>query len=190
MRLAKKYGAPELAMQVKGLELPAYDPRGVQGHALGFATSNRGGCHLRAYMIQVEIFGMPEKLDRFAVADKAKWVKMFQDLFAVVDSAQICKFAMNALGAPELTEFINAVTGWNWTADDTMKTGERIYNLERMFINREGFTGKDDTLPKRFLEIPNPIPVRLSKLLSDYYEVRGWTDGKPTSSKLKELGLA
>jgi aldehyde:ferredoxin oxidoreductase len=190
MRLAKKYGAPELAMQVKGLELPAYDPRGVQGHALGFATSNRGGCHLRAYMIQVEIFGMPEKLDRFAVADKAKWVKMFQDLFAVVDSAQICKFAINALGAPEVTEFINAVTGWNWTVDDMMKTGERIYNLERMFINREGFTGKDDTLPKRFLEIPNPIPVRLSKLLSDYYDVRGWTDGKPTSSKLKELGLA
>jgi len=190
MRLAKKYGAPELAMQVKGLELPAYDPRGVQGHALGYATSNRGGCHLRAYMIAPEIAGLPEKLDRFATTDKAKWVKIFQDLFAVVDSAQICKFATFALGAPEITEFINAVTGWNWTADDTMKTGERIYNLERMFINREGFTGKDDTLPKRFIETPNPIPVRLPKLLSDYYSERGWTDGKPTPAKLKELGLA
>jgi len=190
MRLAKKYGVPELAMQVKGLELPAYDPRGVQGHALGYATSNRGGCHLRAYMIAAEILGIPEKLDRFAVAEKAKWVKIFQDLFGVVDSAQICKFATFAVGAPEITEFINAVTGWNWTADDTMKTGERIYNLERMFINREGFTGKDDTLPKRFIEIPNPIPVRLSKLLSDYYGVRGWTDGKPTPAKLKELALA
>lgn len=196
MRLAKKYGAPELAMQVKGLELPAYDPRGVQGHALGYATSNRGGCHLRAYMISAEILGMPKALDRFATKDKAQWVKIFQDLFAVVDSLSICKFATFALGAPEITEFINATTGWNWSPEDTMKTGERIYNLERMFINREGFTGKDDTLPRRFLETPMPegptkgYTVKLPEMLSEYYRERGWADGKPTPQKAKELGLA
>jgi aldehyde:ferredoxin oxidoreductase len=195
MRLAAKYLAPELAMQVKGLELPAYDPRGVQGHALGYATSNRGGCHLRAYMIAAEILGLPEKLDRLAINDKAKWVKTFQDLFAVVDSLSICKFATFALGAKEITELTNHVTGWNWSPEDMMKAGERIYNLERMFINREGFAGKDDTLPTRFLETPMPdgaskgYTVKLSDMISDYYRLRRWVDGKPTPENVKELGI-
>jgi aldehyde:ferredoxin oxidoreductase len=194
-RLAEKYEAPELAMQVKGLELPAYDPRGVQGHGLGYATANRGGCHLRAYMIAPEILGIPEQLDRFTTEGKAQWVKIFQDLFCIVDSAVVCKFLTFAIGAPEITELLNAITGWNWSPDDLMKTGERIYNLERLFINREGFDRKDDTLPSRLLKEPMPEgPAKghvteLERMLDEYYKLRGWVDGKPMREKLKELGI-
>ncbi|MBC7114492.1 MAG: aldehyde:ferredoxin oxidoreductase [Archaeoglobi archaeon] len=194
-RLAEKYGAPELAMHSKGLELPAYDPRGAKGHGLGYATSNRGGCHLRAYMISPEILGLPEPMDRFDTKGKAQAVIEFQNLFAMVDSMIVCKFVTFALGAPELTEMLNAVTGWNFTVEEFMKTGERIYNLERMIINREGFSAKDDTLPKRLLEEPMPEGpskghvVELEKMLPEYYELRGWKDGVVTEEKKKELGL-
>jgi aldehyde:ferredoxin oxidoreductase len=194
-KLAEKYGAPELAMHSKGLELPAYDPRGVQGHGLGYATSNRGGCHLRAYMISPEILGIPQQLDRFSTEGKAKALIELQDLFAMVDSMIVCKFVTFAIGAPELTEMLNAVTGWNFTVEEFMKTGERIYNLERMIINREGFDAKDDTLPKRVLEEPMPEGpskghvVKLSEMLPEYYQLRGWKDGVVTEEKKKELGL-
>ncbi|MDI6846908.1 MAG: aldehyde ferredoxin oxidoreductase family protein [Candidatus Bathyarchaeia archaeon] len=195
-RLAEKYGAPELAMHVKGLELPAYDPRGVKGHGLGYATSNRGGCHLRAYMIAPEIVGVPEKLDPLKTEGKAQWVKTFQDIFSICDSLVVCKFLTFALSADDLKDLTNPITGWNWTTDDLLKTGDRIYTLERMFINREGFDRKDDTLPPRLLKEPMPEgPVKghvadLEKMLDEYYKVRGWKDGKPTKEKLKELGLA
>ena len=195
-RLAQKYGAPDLSMDVKGLELPAYDPRVVQGHGLGYATSNRGGCHLRAYMIAPEVAGIPEKLDPYQTAGKAKWVKTFQDLFSVCDSLVTCKFITFALSADDLKDLTNPLTDWNWTTDDFMQTGDRIYTLERMFINREGFGRKDDTLPKRLLKEPMPEgPAKgrvneLDKMLDDYYNVRGWKDGKPTEAKVKELGLA
>ncbi len=194
-RLAESYGAPELAMHVKGLELPAYDPRGVKGHGLGYATSNRGGCHLRAYMIAPEILGIPEKLDPLKPDGKAKWVIAFQDIFSMADSLVVCKFLTFALGAEDLTSLSNPITGWNWSADDFTKIGERIYNLERMFINREGFSRKDDTLPERLLKEPMPEGpakghvVELDQMLDEYYGLRGWKDGRPTAEKIKELGL-
>jgi len=194
-RLAEKYGAPEVAMHSKGLELPAYDPRGIQGHGLAYATSNRGGCHLRAYMIAPEIVGMPEKLDPFKTEGKAAWVKTFQDIFSMCDSLVVCKFLTFALNADYLTKLTNAVTGWNWSTEDFLRTGDRIYTLERMFINREGFGRKDDTLPVRLLKTPMPegpckgLVVKLDEMLDDYYAVRGWKDGKPTRKKLKELDL-
>ncbi len=198
-KLAEKYGAPELAMEVKGLELPAYDPRGVQGHALGYATSNRGGCHLRAYVMAAEVvgeaFGDKKKKDRFSTVGKAQLVKTIQDAYSVLDSAVVCKFISFPLGPQDYTDLLNPITGWNWSVDELMKTGERIYNLERMYINREGFDGKDDTLPKRFLEEPMPEGpakghvVKLKEMLSEYYKVRGWTNGKPTKEKLRELNL-
>jgi aldehyde:ferredoxin oxidoreductase len=194
-RLAEKYGAPDLAMHVKGLEIPAYDPRGVKGHGLGYATSNRGGCHLRAYMIAPEILGVPEKLDPLKTEGKASWVKTFQDIFAMCDSLVVCKFLTFALGAEDLTNLINPITGWGWSVNDFLKTGDRIYTLERMYINREGFNRKDDTLPPRLLKEPMPEgPARghvaeLEKMIDEYYEVRGWKDGKPTKRKLKELEL-
>ncbi len=194
-RLAEKYGVPELAMHVKGLELPAYDPRGAQGQGLAYATSNRGGCHLRTYMIGPEIFGVPQQLDRFVTKGKAQWVKTFQDLFATCDSAVFCKSATFAIWVPEIVEMLNAITGWNWSSDELLKAGDRIYTLERLFINREGFGRKDDTLPKRLLKEPMPEGpskghvVKLGAMLGEYYALRGWKDGKPTPEKLKELGL-
>ena len=194
-RLAAKYGMPELSMDVKGLELPAYDPRAYKGHGLGYATSNRGGCHLRAYLIAPEVLGIPEKLDPLTPQGKAEWVRIFQDLFCVVDSMVICKFSTFAIGAEEFVSVTNPITGWDWTADDIMKAGERIYNLERLYINREGFDGKDDTLPKRLLEEPMPEGaakghvVELKQMLEEYYKIRGWVNGRPTEEKLKELEI-
>lgn len=194
-RLAAKYGMPELSMDVKGLELPAYDPRAYKGHGLGYATSNRGGCHLRAYLIAPEVLGIPEKLDPLTPQGKAEWVRIFQDLFCVVDSMVICKFTTFAIGAEEFVSVTNPIMGWDWTADDIMKVGERIYNLERLYINREGFDGKDDTLPKRLLEEPMPEGaakghvVELQQMLEEYYRIRGWVNGKPTEEKLKELDI-
>jgi aldehyde:ferredoxin oxidoreductase len=194
-RLAEKYNAPDSAMHVKGLELPAYDPRAFQGHGLGYATSNRGGCHLRAYMISPEVLDIPVKLDRFETKEKAKWVKWYQDYYSVIDSLVVCKFLSFALLPEDMVPLLNATTGWEWTVDDFMKAGERIYNLERMFINREGFGRKDDTLPMRLLKEPLPEgPSKgwvshLDKMLDEYYDLRGWKDGLPTDTKLEQLDL-
>ncbi|MFQ6051410.1 MAG: aldehyde ferredoxin oxidoreductase family protein [Candidatus Hydrothermarchaeota archaeon] len=194
-RLAERFGAPHLSMDVKKQALPAYDPRGVMAHALGYATSNRGGCHLRAYLIAPEILGIPEQIDRFSIENKAQWVITFQDLFATVDSCVVCKFVTFAIGAEQIANMLAGATGWDITADEVLKIGERIYNLERAFNAREGFGRKDDTLPKRFLEEPMPEGpskghvVPLDKMLEEYYKLRGWVDGVPTPEKLKELGL-
>lgn len=198
--LANKYKAPGLFMGAKGQGLPAYDPRAFQGHGLGFATSNRGGCHLRAYMIAAEVIGEVTgkkiELDPLETKGKPKWVKIFQDLYAVVDSLIVCKFNTFAIGAEEFAGSLTGVTGWKYTAEDLMEIGDRIYNLERAFNIREGFKGREeDTLPKRFLEEPLPEGpkkgqvLKLGEMLDEYYEVRGWKDGVPTRAKLKELGL-
>lgn len=195
-RLAEKYGHPELSMTVKKMELPAYDPRGVQGQGLAYATSNRGGCHVRAYLIAPEIVGAPEKLDPQELKGKPEWVKAFQDLTAVIDSSGLCLFTSFALGAPDYADLLNKATGFNYSVDEMMQAGERIWNMERQFNLKAGFTAGDDTLPKRLLEEPIPAGPnkghvhRLGELLPDYYKLRGWTkDGIPTDEKLKELGL-
>ncbi|WP_350309101.1 aldehyde ferredoxin oxidoreductase family protein [Ignisphaera cupida] len=195
-RLAKKYGAPEIAMVVRNQELPAYDPRGAQGHGLAYATSNRGGCHLRAYMIAPEVIGIPQLLNRFETKGKAAWVKEFQDVFAALDSLVVCKFVSFAYWADVLAEQLSAVTGWNVTADEFRKIGERIYNAERVFnILAFGDGEEYDTLPKRLLEEPMPEGpakghvVKLSEMLPEYYSVRGWVRGRPTRAKLEELDL-
>ncbi|WP_022852576.1 aldehyde ferredoxin oxidoreductase family protein [Thermodesulfatator atlanticus] len=195
-RLAEAYGAPELSMSVKGQELPAYDPRGVQGQGLAYATSNRGGCHVRAYLIAPEILGAPEKLDPQATEGKAQWVKIFQDLTAVIDSMGLCLFTSFALGAEDYRDLLAAATGFDYTLDEMMQCGERIWNLERVFNLKAGLDPKEDTLPKRLLEEPMPEGPnkghvnRLSEMLPEYYQVRGWENGVPTEAKLKELGLA
>jgi len=195
-RLSEMYGHPEFAMHVKGQELPAYDPRGVQGHGLQYATSNRGGCHVRGYMISPEVLGIPEKLDPQELNGKPEWVKTFQDLTAVIDSAGLCLFTSFALTADDYRDLVNADTGFNYTTEELMKVGERVWNLERLFNLKAGFTKADDTLPKRLLEQPvaegpNKGAVHhLSELLPLYYQARGWNeDGVPTPEKLSELGL-
>lgn len=198
VRFATKYKAPELFMGVRGQGLPAYDPRAFQGHGLGYATSNRGGCHLRAYMIAAEVVGEvcgeEIELDPLQTEGKAKWVKIFQDLYSTCDSLILCKFNTFAVGAEEFASTLSAITGWRYTADDIMRVGERIYNLERAFNVREGVHW-EDKLPKRFLEEPLPEGpkkgqvLKLDEMLEEYYQLRGWIGGKPTKTKLKELGL-
>lgn len=195
-RLTDGYGVPELSMTVKKLEIPAYDPRGIQGQGLQYATTNRGGCHVRGYLISPEVLGLPEQLDRFETEGKEVWTKIFQDLTASIDSLGVCLFTSFALGAGDYADMYNAICGTELTADDILEIGDRIWNLEKMFNLEAGITPEEDTLPKRLLE--DPIPEgpskgwvhKLSEMLPKYYEVRGWTPGGiPTEEKLKELKL-
>ncbi len=195
-RLAAKYGRPELAMQVKGLEIPAYDPRGAQGMALSYATSNRGGCHMRAYMIAPEILGHPVFLDRFSTAGKAELVALFQDVSAAMDSMVLCRFLQFAVGISTFAEMLRTVTGLDFGDEELMAAGRRIYTLERLYNNRAGFGRADDTLPPRLLneELQTGSSrhrrVGLDGMLDDYYAVRGWDrDGAPLPRTLAELGL-
>ena len=194
-RLCESYGVPELSMSVKKLEIPAYDPRAIQGQGVQYATSNRGGCHVRGYLISPEILGSPVQLDRFALEGKAQWAKTFQDLTAVIDSLGVCLFTSFALDADDYAAMYNAVTGTEHTGESLIETGERIYNQERVFNLEAGIDGSYDTLPKRLLEEeiaegPSKGNVaKLSVLLPEYYELRGWVDGAPTEDKLKSLGL-
>lgn len=196
-RLAQRYGVPELSMSVKKLELPAYDPRGAQGHGLQYATSNRGGCHVRGYMISPEILGLPEKLDPLSLEGKAAWVKAFQDTTAVIDSLGLCLFTSFALGADDYKDMFNAIVGDDRTTEKLLETGERIWNLERTFNLRAGVGPEDDKLPKRLLTEPIPDGPskghvhRLAELLPEYYKERGWSEkGMPTKAKLAQLGIA
>jgi len=197
-KAAEKLGHPELAMAVKGQAIPAYDPRGLKGMGLGYATSNRGACHLRAYTPASELGVMPFgtlKTDPLAWEGKGELVKIFQDIHAISDSFDICKFSAFAEGMDEYTEQFNAMTGLNYTPEELLKCGERIYNLERYYNNLNGFREGSDTLPKRFLEEPSTQPgseghvCELDLMLKDYYELRGWKDGVVPEEKLKELEI-
>lgn len=191
---AKRLGCPDLALSVKGQAVPAYDPRGVQGIGLGYATSNRGGCHVRGYTIASEIAGIPFPTDRTVIEGKPALLKTFQDLFGFTDSLDVCKFATFSEGVDEFVPMLNAMTGLDITPEEAMKIGERVWNLERYYINLNGFTGKDDTLPKRFLTEPAGgnsagMVSRINEMLPEYYELRGWKYGVVTPEKLKELEI-
>ncbi len=195
-RLCAKYGRPELSMSVKGQEFPAYDGRGLQGMGLAYATSNRGACHLRGYMVSPEVLGIPEKMDPQATEGKAAMLKVFQDLTALVDSAGICLFTTFAWGLPDIQPQIQAACEGDWSMERCMLVGERIWNLEREFNLKAGLSGKDDTLPPRLLKEPAPsgpskgAVVKLGVMLPQYYEARGWTaEGVPTGATLARLGL-
>ena len=194
-RLCEHYGMPEVSMSVKKQEMPAYDARGVQGIGITYATSNRGGCHVRGYMISPEVLGLPQQLDRTVIDEKAAWAKTFQDLTAVIDSMGHCLFTSFAMGAPEYTDLLNAATGTNWTVDQVLEIGDRIYNIERMFNKAAGMKPEDDRLPKRLLQEPivnGPSKGMVSQLpltLPQYYAARGWVNAFPTDETLKKLGL-
>lgn len=194
--IAKKYNSPETAIHVKGLELPAYDPRGAIGHALGYATSNRGGCHLTGYLAAMEIYAAPKKIDRFTTGGKPDLLALKQDQKAIEDSLGICAFAGWSLGLDYYARFLKAITGKNYDVVELTKIGERIYNLERLYNMREGLTKDDDTLPPRFLNEPltegasKGSTVPLENMLKDYYFVRGWDEnGVPTEKTIKKLGI-
>ncbi len=190
--------ARKLAVHVKGLDFPAYDPRASTGMALAYATSPRGGCHLRATMYVPELF--QQSLDRFSYDEhKIDVLIEMQNLFAVLDSMAICKFgARNVYNndPEEIARLINLVTGWNLNGDDVLLIGERIWTIERLYNVREGFSKDDDVLPERFFNEPgsNDIPplnkVFFNKALSIYYAKREWNeDGNPKQTLLDRLNM-
>ncbi len=195
-RLTAKYGHPDLSMSSKGQEFPAYDGRSIQGIGLAYATSNRGGCHLRGYTIASEVLGIPVKTDPLAHEGKPELVKAFQDATAAFDSSGLCIFTTFAWGLADLAPQIAAACGDQYTTEELEKIGERIWNMEREFNNRAGFTEKDDSLPKRLLtEAAKTGPAKgkvsmLPEMLPKYYEARGWDpQGRPTAATKARLGL-
>ena len=197
-RTAVAFGHPEISMTVKGQEFPAYDPRGLKGMGVGYATSNRGACHLRAYTPAAELGVMPFgslKVDPLEWKGKGELAKVFQDVHAVSDSLDLCKFSAFAVGMDEYTQQFNAVTGLDYSTDEMLECGERIYNLERYYNNLAGHGAGSDYLPKRFLDEPSTMPgseghvCELDLMLAEYYAARGWENGVVPESKLQALGI-
>lgn len=196
-RFATRYGHPELSMSSKGLEMPAYDPRGMQGQGLLYATSNRGACHMRGNMLGLEVLGLPKLIDRFQVQGKSSYVILHQNASAMIDSLVICKFTNLGVAEEYFARVLTAVTGLKYSTNDLIKTGERVWNLERLYNLREGFTRQDDTLPPRLLTEAIPAGPskgwvsKLESMLNEYYRARGWDEqGVPKAKKLAELELA
>ncbi len=195
-RLTEKYGHPDLSMTVKGQEFPAYDGRGIQGMGLAYATSNRGACHLRGYTVASEVLGIPVKTDPLTAEGKPELVKAFQDATATFDSAGICIFTSFAWGLADVQPQVAAACGEEFTLENLSIIGERIWNMERDFNNRAGFTAKDDSLPKRLLTEPaktgpaKGLVSKLPEMLPKYYEARGWDAGGNLKAETRtRLGL-
>jgi aldehyde:ferredoxin oxidoreductase len=190
-------GSSKLAMQVKGSELAGFDPRGAMAMGLGFATSPRGGDHERAYVF-AEVGTVPPLMDRFTTEGKAKLLKFVQDEESVVDALGICCFLGKGepIGLPDYAALFTHATGIEMSTEQLMLIGERIWNLERIYNCREGFSREDDTLPERFLKevltegasAGQKFP--LNQLLNEYYEIRSWdSNGVPTRELLSRLDL-
>ncbi|MDJ0738748.1 MAG: aldehyde ferredoxin oxidoreductase family protein [Gammaproteobacteria bacterium] len=195
-RLCDKYGRPELSMTVKSQEFPAYDPRGIQGMGLAYATSNRGACHLRGYTVASEVLGIPVKTDPLVTEGKAELVKAFQDATAAVDSAGLCAFTTFAWSMEDIAPQVDAACDGDWSVDRMLEVGERIWNLERDFNMRAGMTADEDTLPRRLLkDAANVGPAKgrvndLDQMLPEYYALRGWSpDGQITAETRARFGI-
>jgi aldehyde:ferredoxin oxidoreductase len=186
-------------LDVKGMPFAAYDPRGFHGNALTYGTSSRGACHnVGGWTIRAEL--QSGKYDRYATEGKGELVKSIQDNRAYVDSLGICTVVRSSMGFTDQPygKVLEAITGYDFTPK-LLEIGERIYNLERLILNREGVSRKDDQMPERILKekIPSgPTAGRIvtndmyASMLDEYYQVRGWdNDGAPTEQKKRELGL-
>jgi aldehyde:ferredoxin oxidoreductase len=204
-RLAAHYGHPEAAVVAKKQEFAGYDPRAEQGMGLAYATSPIGASHMRGDPAYIEILGVPELIDPLSWHDKSKLVADWQDHFAVIDAAGLCVFySVRNLMTPDrelrpdgIMELLNAATGSDYRLEELCRAGERIFNAERVFLMRAGFSRKDDTLSERILKTPLPdgpgkgMVCRLEEMLETYYPYRGWdANGVPTAAKLEQLGLA
>jgi aldehyde:ferredoxin oxidoreductase len=189
-RLCEKYGHPELAMVAKGQEFAGYDGRAMQGMGLGYATSNRGACHLRHDTFEQDMADA-------GTNGKAEACKTSQDFVSMVDSSGLCLFTTAVWGYEDFAKMVNATCPGDWDEERLRQTGERIWNLERLFNNAAGLTSADDTLPPRMLQDPVPSGfakggvVELDVLMPQYYEQRGWdSNGVPTAEKLATLNLS
>lgn len=194
-------GSDQYAMQVKGLEIPAYDPRGAKAHGLHLMTASLGADHCSGYAGQ-EIFGIPYKgkpVDRLAVEGKGELTKFNQENRALWNFGIMCSFASRYVDPELFGRLLSSSTGHDEFADPAYLwlVAERVVNLERMFNVREGFGSKDDVFPERFLKEPLPggpsegQVFEAETLLKDFYEARAWdpSTGIPSSKKLQELGL-
>jgi aldehyde:ferredoxin oxidoreductase len=198
-RIAEARDAHDNSLAVKGQTIPAYDPRSMKGMGIGYATSNRGACHLRGYTPSAEILGIPEKVDPTEWEGKGELCALFQDLHAISDSFDICKFNAFAEGIDEYVDQYNGMTGLDLSEDELMEAGDRIYTLERYYNNLAGFDGEDDSLPGRFVEgHEDAVPgqggsegelCELDKMKEEYYERRQWIDGVVPDDRLDELGI-
>jgi aldehyde:ferredoxin oxidoreductase len=197
-RYAASIGHPELSMSVKGQSIAAYDPRGMKGMGIGYATSNRGACHLRAYTPAAELGITPFGslvVDPLEWEGKGELTIVFQDLHAFSDSLDLCKFSAFAQGIDEYTAQYSAMLGIEFTPEDGMKAGERIYNLERHYNNLAGLGEGSDYLPNRYTTEESTMPgseghvCELDLMLEEYYTARGWENGVVPEAKLKELGI-
>jgi len=207
-RLANRYGHPEFFMGSKKLDFASYDPRALQGMGLGYATNSRGACHIRGEVQDLTLYGVKHwrvttdhnlgPVDPLRWDDKPVLTADVQDWFCIIDSCGMCNFmfflAMNEDHARALTETATGIDMGGHKG--LMRTGERIFNLERLFNLKAGLTGGDDTLPRRMLEDPMPegpakgMVVHLGEMLPEYYRLRGWSpEGIPSRKKLEELGL-
>lgn len=196
---AEHFGHPELAMTCKGQGIPAYDPRGIKGMGLGYATSNRGACHLRGYTPAAEVVG--NVLGPSTVADPLAWKGkgemnvIFQNVHAVTDCLDVCKFATFAESLDSFAAQYEAMTGVPSSPEHLLKVGERVFNLERHYNNLNGFREGSDTLPKRFTEEPSTMGgskghvCELDDMLIEYYEKRGWVNGVVPEEKLRALEI-
>lgn len=192
--LSQKYGGKDFAMEIKGLEVPGYDPRGSWSMGLAYSTADRGACHMRAWPAAVEAFG---DIDPFTSEGKAELVIGMQNDNAVKFSAIWCDFW--AISTERMAEILSMLLEREITADELTTIGERTYNLAHLFNEREGFARKDDYLPERFLKeklttgftAGRVLPrEEFEKMLEEYYELRGWDkNGRITDEKKKALNL-
>lgn len=206
VRFAAELGpeAAEFVIAVKGLEVAMHDPRGFVSMAANYATANRGGCHLEAlsywngYGVPIPDLGYPEALDRFSSEIGGKMAYDFQNYMSVYNALGLCKFLGRASVGPEtVVGYLNRAMGWQWTADDLLRMGEKLFNLKRMINVRYGIGRQDDTLPPRLVTLARPsgsaagVLPDMDRLLNDYYKLRGWNpDGSPSEERLAKLGLA
>ncbi|UCC64718.1 MAG: aldehyde ferredoxin oxidoreductase family protein [Anaerolineae bacterium] len=202
----------EMAMHGKGLEVFQADPRSIKAYGLGNAVASRGADHLRSEPWfefsndpeeGIRRYGVPETAFRLEHKGKGLVVKHFEEMAAIADATGVCKNTYNNMEVLDwagTAELLGAATGWDVTAEEVQRIGERIVNLERLFIAREGITRRDDTLPRRFLHEPMPegsgpstgSVLELEPMLDEYYGARGWDleTGLPTEEKLAELDLS
>jgi len=183
-------------MGVKKQELPAWHTQVLQGGGLEFATANNGACHTKGGVFNNEVWGIPFKVDPFSTEGKAGLCVDAQHHAAARDTTGICSLLSLAKIDDTVPPLLAAATGVDYTLEDTYIIGERIWNLERLFNVKAGFTSKDDILPKRIMEQPMSEGPgvgqvnRLYEMLPEYYRLRGWDeDGIPTPEKLVELDL-
>ncbi|MCS6784600.1 MAG: aldehyde ferredoxin oxidoreductase family protein [Candidatus Caldarchaeum sp.] len=199
-KAARMLGDPDISMSVKGMSIPAYDPRGLKGFAVAYSTSPRGACHLRAYTPASEILGIPYKTDPLATEGKVDLVILLERLFAFADSLDMCKFSSFALGLEDYAALFSTFTGIDMTPEELLNTGERILTQERYFNQLHGLSRKDDKLPKRFMEVASPSgpskghvidEATFNSLIDEYYRKHGWNmDGTIPQERLIQLAIA